>query len=65
MVYDCAYIEEDKINKKTNILEVFLIVIEISIFIFQWKMMHLIVLKIPVGFVDKVEILLHLPNNLL
>ena len=35
MVYDCAYIEEDKINKKTNILEVFLIVIEISIFIFQ------------------------------
>ena len=36
IVYDCAYIEEDKINKKTNILEMFLIVIEISIFIFQY-----------------------------
>ena len=37
----------------------------LSIFIFKQKMTHLIVLKIPVEFVDTVEILLHLPNNLL
>ena len=36
-----------------------------GIFILQRKMTHLIVLKIPAEFVDTVEILLHLPNNLL
>ena len=37
----------------------------LSIFIFKRRMTHLIVLKILVEFVDTVEILLHLPNNLL
>ena len=50
---------------KKKIYYILFILFFLSIFIFQRKMTHLIVLKIPAEFVDTVEILLHLPNNLL